>query len=145
MTIIDASLAAKLLIKESDSEEARSWFSGQSEPAAPDLLAIEVAQAIVRHVNVREIPVADGKRLLSAWRNILENDGILLLRTSAAQVAEAAELAISLGHPIKDCIYLATAIEQHTDMMTCDAKFASKARMIYPGVKLLSERAADAR
>jgi predicted nucleic acid-binding protein len=146
VTIIDASLAAKLFIKESDSENARVWFSSQNEPiTAPDLLAIEVAQAIVRRVNAREVRVSDGKRLLSAWRNILENDGIFLLQTSVSQVAEAAELAIGLGHPIKDCIYLAAAIEQQAILMTCDAKFAARARTIYADVKLLSELPADGR
>ncbi|MEO5938045.1 MAG: type II toxin-antitoxin system VapC family toxin [Sphingomonas sp.] len=144
MTVVDASLATKLLIKESDSEDARRWFGGQSEPVlAPDLLAIEVAQAVVRRVNARDVAAVRGRDILRTWRVILENDGIMLLRTSAAQVEKAAGLAISLGHPTKDCVYLALAIERNTNLMTCDAKFAARAREIYPGVKLLSDNAAD--
>jgi predicted nucleic acid-binding protein len=54
-------------------------------------------------------------------------------------VAEAAGIALRLGHPLADCLYLALAIELDCDLATCDAKFQARASSAYPRVQLLSE------
>ena len=46
-----------------------------------------------------------------------------------------------LGHPVRDCVYLALAMEFGGELATCDAKFSAKAQTIYPKVKLLADLA----
>jgi predicted nucleic acid-binding protein len=138
--VLDASLAVKLVVQEADSDLADRWFAGvQDEVIAPDLLAIEVAQAIVRRENARDMPQGSGRDTLRAWRAILDGGAIALIRTQPAHVEAAAELALALGHPVKDCIYLALAADKRGELATCDAKFAVKARTIHPAVKLLRD------
>jgi predicted nucleic acid-binding protein len=52
-------------------------------------------------------------------------------------MAQAAALALDLGHPLKDCVYLAMAMELGCDLVTCDARFAEKACEAWAGVRLL--------
>ncbi|MEG3089042.1 type II toxin-antitoxin system VapC family toxin [Sphingomonas sp. PB4P5] len=109
------------------------------EVVAPDLIMVEVAQAIVRRVNTGETIAAEGRAALRSWRAILDGGGIRLLRTLPSQVEAAGDLAIRLGHPVKDCIYLLLAMERDSMLMTCDVKFAAKARVLYPAIRLLSD------
>jgi len=55
-------------------------------------------------------------------------------------VAPALRLALELGHPIYDCLYLATAIRHGTYVVTADRRFAAIAQR--PGhaerIRLLS-------
>ena len=54
-------------------------------------------------------------------------------------IVKAANLAIDIGHPLKDCIYLALAMELGCPLVTCDTKFATKAHEVYAGVQVLGE------
>ncbi len=138
MIVLDASLAAKLVIEEADSLAAKRWFLELVEDVvAPDLIAIEVAQAIVRRVNVRTTAPEIGRTALRAWQGMLSGGGRALTRAEPAQVVAGAEIAIRLGHPVKDCLYLALAMQLNCDLVTSDARFADKARTVYPGIRLL--------
>jgi predicted nucleic acid-binding protein len=137
MIVIDASLAAKLVIEEDDSDYADAWFGALiDQVVAPDLIAIEVSQAIVRRINMREISPPDGRRALHVWRDILAQGGITLFRTDPVQAGSAAELAISLGHPVKDCVYLELAIAHAGLLVTADAQFHARASPRFPMVEL---------
>lgn len=140
MIVLDASLATKLVIRETDSTIAHRWFlAAEGEIIAPDFISIEVAQAIVRRVNMRDISTTQGQAMLRAWRDVFAGNAIILLPTPLARLQDAAEIAMRLGHPVKDCIYLGLAIERGCDLATCDARFAEKAVRIYPAIKLLSD------
>ena len=54
-------------------------------------------------------------------------------------LATAAGLAVDLGHPLKDCIYLALAIELECELVTADARFAEKAKGVWDKVRVLGE------
>ena len=140
MIVLDASLAAKLVVAEADSLAAKNWFLHlDDEIIAPDLIAIEVAQAIVRRINMRTVPPEDGRRALSAWQAMLTGGAIVLMRTDPVQVTACSEIAILLGHPVKDCLYLSLAMRSTCALVTSDAKFAVKARTLYPNVRLLAD------
>lgn len=146
MIICDASLAVKLVIREADSGLALAWYGAVStEVAAPDLIAVEVSQAIVRLVNMRTISRETGRATFRTWRGLFDDGGIILHPTPVARLEAAVDLAIDLGHPVKDCIYLALAMDEGCELATCDAKFAAKARKLYRGVRLLSDYAAGPR
>lgn len=139
MIVLDASVAVKLLVVERDSEQARTWLRNTAdELVAPDLFAVETAQAIVRRVNNRQMDATTAQAVLDVWRHVL-GGGVTLLRSKLVQIETAADLAMKLGHPIKDCIYLALAIDLDCDLVTCDAKFRDRAAALYARVKLLAE------
>lgn len=52
---------------------------------------------------------------------------------------QAALLALDLGHPFKDSIYLALAVDLGCDLVTCDARFAKRAKEVWPRVRMLGE------
>lgn len=121
--VVDASLATKWLIEENDSALADAllarWFDRLH---APDLFLIEVARAIVRRCNERVITSDTAQETLGDFRwRILP--GIALHRVTPPLMAEGARLAIDLGHPLQDCIYLALADELGVPLVTSDVKF----------------------
>lgn len=137
MIVVDASVAAKLLLDEADSLRTRDWFNDTAERLiAPDLLAVEVAQAVVRRVNMRQISGNAARTVLREWRNFTTDGGIMLVRSNPPLIETAAGLGIDLGHPVKDCLYLALAIECDCDLVTCDAKFVARASPLHPRVRL---------
>lgn len=140
MIVVDASIATKLIIREIDSRSAEHWYAdAKGEIIAPDLIVIEVSQAVVRRVNARIIPDEAGRAALLAWRTILDGGGITLFKSDTRDVHEAAQLAIELGHPIKDCLYLHHAIELDAVLMTADAKFRIRALRLHPRIELLDQ------
>jgi len=69
-----------------------------------------------------------------------QDDGTVSLhRLAATQAAQAATLAIDLGQPLKDCIYLVLAMELGCPLVTADARFAARARDVYGDVRVLGE------
>ena len=140
MIVVDASLATKWLVQEVDHHAAIGFMSRfRSELAAPDLLLSEVSSAIVRRANMREITATDAVDRMAEWLALWSRGPIARYRLSAELVAEAAHVALQLGHPLADCLYLALAIELDCELATCDAEFQARAAPLYPRVKLLAD------
>lgn len=140
MIVVDASLVAKFFVTEADSAAADRWYlEAPRHILSPDLIAIEVSQSIVRRVNARDMTRADGEHALRLWSAMQAGGGIRLIRSEPEQVAAAALLALDLGHPVKDCLYLALAMDRNAELVTCDAKFARKAQSIHPAVRTLAD------
>jgi predicted nucleic acid-binding protein len=142
--VVDASLAAKWMLWERDSKHALDFLLryGQ-EFCAPDLLFIEVAGVIVRKANIRRAEGtnidADALEALRKWTIAWGQHVVKPHRVTQRRTYAAGKLAIELGHPVKDCIYLVLAMEFNCDLATCDAKFQVKCRDIYPQVRLLGD------
>jgi predicted nucleic acid-binding protein len=141
--IVDASLAAKWFLWESDSLQALDFLQAH-ELAAPELIFIEVASAIVRRANIDKALRAAALQALEKWTVAWTDHAVKNVRVTQRRLFTASRLALDLGTPLKDCIYLAVAMENGSDLATCDAKFRDKAMPIYPRVRLLSEYAATA-
>jgi len=140
IVVVDASLAAKWMLWEADSRTAlRFLFHKAHELCAPDLLFTEVAAAIVARANMRKDIAADAIEALRKWTIAWSQHAVRPHRVTQRRLYEAGKLAVTLGHPLKDCIYLGLALELECPLATCDAKFAAKARSVHPGVKLLHE------
>jgi predicted nucleic acid-binding protein len=140
MIVVDASLAAKWLIEEPDSPAALAFlrrFSG--EMRAPDLIAIEVCGAIVRRANMGELPCEGAISGFAAWHDIVETGSIEQISGSPEQLGAAAELALGISHPLKDCMYLALAVELDCELATCDRPLIEKGRLIHPKLRHLQD------
>lgn len=140
MIVVDASLAAKCILWEAQSEQALAfWDVNAGELSAPDLLGLEVAGAIVRRANAEKTlseAMLDG---LALWDRMLAGVDVQLWRMTSLRVLRSSRLAMSLGHPVKDCVYLDLAMELDCPLITCDAKFVEKARQVYEPVRMLGE------
>lgn len=115
--IIDASVAFKLVVEEPGSEEAIAW-AARSELVAPTLIHSEIGNGLWKRVQRRELADDEqiGERLADMARYIRTIDETPLM-------PRALQLAIELGHPIYDCVYLALAEAQEDELLTADARF----------------------
>jgi predicted nucleic acid-binding protein len=136
--VVDASAAVKWFLPEAGSEQAGLLLNEHSGAInGPDLLAIEVCATFVRGANMVPSNRGEAMKFLSRFKAMLENETVILHRTSTDQLHRAATLAIDLGHPLKDCIYLALAMGLRCALITADVRFATKAQAVYGDVRVL--------
>ena len=140
IVVVDASLAAKWMLWEAESRDAlRFLYYKGRDLCGPDLLFTEVAAAIVARANEKKGIEADALEALRKWTIAWGEHVVRPHRVTQRRLYEAGKLAITLGHPLKDCIYLALAIELSCPLATCDRKLVRRAARIYPQVKLLHD------
>ena len=138
MIVVDASVGVKWLVAEVSSDIADDFLAkNRGELVAPAFFAIEVASALVRKANEEKASRKGSEAGLTSLGEILGTAIVATRQTSLAQLSDAAQLALDLGHPLKDCIYLALAMELGCDLVTADARFAAKARGVWAGVRVL--------
>ncbi len=138
MIVIDASLAVKLFLDEAGTESAIALIEAEAgRISAPDIFAVEVASALVREANGDKQMSDPMREKIAAFAELLSNGAISLVRSAGADINKAANLAIDLGHPLKDCIYLSLAMALGCELVTCDARFAAKAQGVWNRVRLL--------
>lgn len=139
MIVVDASIAAKWFLDEQQSQAAYVFLTRfEGELYGPDLLGVEVCRAIVAAANARRVTGARARAAVDRWLEPVEQGDIPLYPTDDAEMRIAVNLAIELGHPLKDCIYLALADRLGCPLVTADVKFRD--RVADPArVKLLEE------
>lgn len=119
--MLDAGVAVKLFVDESDSARARLIASVVDELYAPRLLALEVASAFSRIARIGEIDAnvaIQGAAVAPRLPIRLVSDFPLL--------PEAVRVAQVLDHPIYDCLHLALARRINGQLLTSDKRFARK-------------------
>ena len=138
MIVIDASVAVKWFVEEHDSNLAKQLLADERDNLCiPDIFVVEVTATLVREANSSK---ADGRIFRGGLYHLIDmidQQSLRLVRTPPSQIMDAGNLAIDLGHPLKDCIYLALAMELDCDLVTCDAKFAVKAKGVWDRVRVL--------
>jgi len=115
--IVDASVAFKLVVDEADSADAVSLLE-RHELVAPTLIHSEVGNALWKLVRRGELSPSEeiSERLAEVASYIRTVDETPLL-------PRALELAVELGHPVYDCVYLAVAEGQEDELVTADNRF----------------------
>ncbi|PIO97626.1 type II toxin-antitoxin system VapC family toxin [Pleomorphomonas carboxyditropha] len=112
--VIDASVAVKWVISEDGGDDAvrlRSAFTF----VAPELLLPECANILWKKVQRKELEPNEAALAIA----LIERSGISF--QSMQGLGEAAtRLAIELGHPAYDCVYLALALRQKLRFVTAD-------------------------
>ncbi len=138
MIVVDASLAVKWFLDEPLSDHAASVLSAHAgQIYAPDLLLVEVTSALVRNANMVKSNRENVEAALDRLGKLIADGDLLTRRSADPLIRQSASIAIALGHPLKDCIYLALAMEMECELVTCDARFAAKAREVWGRVRVL--------
>jgi predicted nucleic acid-binding protein len=115
--VIDASVAIKWVCDETGSDRALSLLTG--EPlVAPSLWLVEAANALWRRRKLGELTRSQIEARLEALK-----DAPVRSIDTERLVEPSLRLADDLGHPVYDCLYLATAIELDTHVVTADRRF----------------------
>jgi predicted nucleic acid-binding protein len=121
MIVVDASIALKWVISETDSAKARTLHDQAL--IAPAIWLSDVSNALWRHVRLKQLTNAEAKRRFSHLkRATIETVPI------ERDMDRALEIALEIDHPVYDCLYLALAVRESTYVVTADARFASAAR-----------------
>lgn len=114
--VVDTSVALKWVVDEAGADLARLWVG---EPLiAPDLLSIELANALWKKVRKNEISREHAVSGLAAA------PAAVALFPSLRLLAPAFSLALELEHPVYDCVFLALAVMLDIDLVTADGRFA---------------------
>lgn len=122
--IVDASVVVKWFATEEFHDEARRLLIGSDPLFAPDILAVEFANAMWVKVKRGEIDQPQARRAVAA----VSTKGEPELRASTPLTGRAFRLAHELGHPVYDCVYLALAEELDSPLVTADQRFVAAAR-----------------
>jgi len=133
--VIDASVAFKLIVTEPDSPQAHRLAVRASILVAPDLLLIEMANALWRYARK---PDLEKEEIRAARQLPLHNERVDNAKNALAELIsghqidfveadklalKALALALELGHPIYDCTYLALALAEKLPFVTADTRF----------------------
>jgi predicted nucleic acid-binding protein len=135
--VVDASLAVKWFLPEPGAEAAAALLLEQDEIVGPDMLAVEVHATLVRGANIVKSNRVEAETAIRRFQAMIESGEVTLIRSLPNQIEHSANLAMVLGHPLKDCIYLTLAMEMGCDLITCDARFAEKAKGVWARVRVL--------
>lgn len=120
--MVDASVVVKLFVDEPGSAEAERLVTDGHELVAPELLLLEVANALHRKLRDQTILADD---LLPAIDRMQRS--LLDLRPVSTSIRRAVELALVVDHPVYDCLYLALAEQLRAPLVTADQRFLDAA------------------
>ena len=118
--VFDASVVVKWLLDDPLAEAARDARLALRPAVAPDLMVIEVANALRRYVVQGELQAAAAEENLSVIKDVVE------LFDHAPLLDEAFSLACRFNHSMTDCLYAVLARRLNLPLVTADAKLARK-------------------
>lgn len=138
--VIDASVAVKWIVTEPGNAAAMAVFESTSTLVAPDLVAIEVAGAIARRGRERHLSPTLVREAYQVWTQLIDQE-MLTLRPSITLIDRAFEMAVQIGHPVADCVYLACAEQLEATVLTADHTMHTRGLKAYGRIELLSKAA----
>lgn len=123
--VVDASVAVKWVLPETNSERAVAIRAMDDDLIAPSLVCAEIGSAIWRAVLRIDVPAREAHENLSIamghYRRIIPLEELADL---------AIALAIRLRHPIYDCFYVALAEREQCALITADARLIAAAKTV---------------
>jgi predicted nucleic acid-binding protein len=122
LIVVDASVAVQWVAEEDTSAISETLLE-RDDLVAPELMVIEVANALRRKVFVGDMSLEHAKIGLRFVR-----DKVAIVDLSDAVLGRALELAQAIYHPVYDCIYLAVAELQGGKIVTYDQELVAGAR-----------------
>jgi predicted nucleic acid-binding protein len=131
--VVDASIAFLWFANEPDRRGADRLLEADSLLLAPDLMAVEATNAWWKKLRRREMDAADVEQAVTL---LLALD--IGWTPSAELLRPAARLAVELGHPVYDCVYLALASAHAAPLATADERLRRAAERV--GVQIWSDK-----
>lgn len=128
--VVDASIAFLWFVNEPDRSGADALLESDSTLLAPDLMAVEAANAWWKKLRRHEMERADVEQAIT---NMLALD--IAWTSSATLLPSAARLAVELEHPVYDCLYLALAVSHAAPIATADKRLQQAAGRVGVQVK----------
>lgn len=136
--VVDASVAAKWLLPENDTERAEALLdackAGRYTPTAPEILCAEVAAVLWKRVRRGLLAPERANFLFERFEGIRP---ILLPMTGL--VRPALKLALRYQHPVYDALYVALSRQLSCDLLTADEELHRIFSPDHPGVRLLRD------
>jgi predicted nucleic acid-binding protein len=123
LCILDASIAVKCLVEETDSDVARNALASCTDWAAPDLIFLEVASVALKSLRRGWLDRAQAQAMVAALPSLLAE-----VVPSDGLAAAAFQLAADHGFSAYDAAYLALADARNARLLTADMKLAERAR-----------------
>jgi len=114
--VIDASIAIKWVVEEDGTPQALGLRQSHRF-TAPELLTVECANILWKKVQRGEL----SREEATLAARLLERSDIELLGMRGL-VAKATALAIEIGHPAYDCIYVSLAVSRNWRFVTADER-----------------------
>lgn len=121
--MVDASVAVQWFAREPGSEASAALVEGNQPLVAPDIMPLEVANALWKKVRHGDVPAAD---LQPAVTRILASD--ITLVPTLTLLERAVRLAVEINHPVYDCVYLVLAEERGAPLASIDERLRAAAR-----------------
>ncbi|MBP2296630.1 type II toxin-antitoxin system VapC family toxin [Azospirillum rugosum] len=120
--VADASVVAKWILEESDSERAKIVGIGRT-LLAPEFLLVECANIFWKHERLGGLGAGRSVDALA-----IVQKAPFLWTSDADLVDDACRLSSDLKHPVYDCLYLALALRRRVPVVTADRRFAALAQ-----------------
>ncbi|MGA2606967.1 MAG: type II toxin-antitoxin system VapC family toxin [Terriglobia bacterium] len=134
--VVDASVAVKWLVKESDTDKAEALLEscrlGKYDPVAPELLVAEVGSVLSKRVRQGSMKASQAEFQFDRFNRIRP-----VLKPLLDLAGRAFKLALVHQHSVYDCLYVALALEAQCELVTADEKLFRTFSPSYPNVKLL--------
>jgi len=121
--VVDASVAVQWFAREPGSEVAAALVEGNQPLVAPDIMPLEVANALWKKLRRGDVPAGD---LQPAVTRILASDITLIPTLNLLE--RAVRLAFEISHPVYDCVYLVLAEERGAPLASIDERLRAAAR-----------------
>lgn len=119
--VVDASVALKWYIDESDAALAEAVLARSSALIAPELIVVEVANAAWKAFRRGEIGATQQAWIAEDITSVL--DQLTALRPLSAR---ASAIAREIEHPVYDCFYLALSEAENSLLITADGRLLAK-------------------
>ncbi len=136
--IVDASVAAKWLVSEPDSDRAQAllmdWRAARLDLLAPEIILAEIGNMLCKRVLRDRMPTAAAVELYGKF-NLLH----LPIVPINQFVPQALELAVQNASSVYDCLYLALALNTGSTLLTADEKLYRALRGNFVQVRLLRD------
>jgi predicted nucleic acid-binding protein len=123
--VVDASIAFLWFANEPGPFGAERLLETESALLAPDLMAVEATNAWWKKLRRREMELADVEQAVT---NLLALG--IAWTPSTVLLRPAARLAVELGHPVYDCLYLTLAASHSALLATADDRLRQAAERL---------------
>ena len=126
--VVDASVAVKWLIPEEHSESAMKllddWFEEGLELNAPELLRLEVTNALTKYVERRVIDAEKAQEGFEIFREIM----LSYVEEDWPLIEDALKVSMSTGLSIYDAVYFSLAKRLEATLITADRRLVDKVK-----------------